>query len=166
MHAYCLFCETQRCDQIAELIRIRYGYTSFSPKILQRKWVKGVPTEEWHRWLPGYLFFYTDEPIYPHFDLQGIIRCLGKGELTGRDLAFAEMIYHKQGIMGTVPLIQEGDRCSIKDPAWAEMQGKVIKMDRGRKRCCIEFEFDGLTRTIWAGYEIMEIGQNSPRQTK
>ena len=54
MYAYCFFCETQRCKKISELIRKNYDYTCFAPQIIQRKWVKGVPTEEMHDWLPGY----------------------------------------------------------------------------------------------------------------
>lgn len=153
MHAYCLFCETQRCRLIAEYISRYYGYPCFSPQIIQRKWIKGTLTEETHQWLPGYVFLYTDDEIVPRFDIKGIIRCLGNSELKGPDLAFAEMIYQQNGIIGTIPLIREGDRCSISDPAWTEMAGRVIKIDRGRKRCCVEFEFDGVIRTVWAGYE-------------
>ena len=156
MHAYCLFCETQRCRVIAEYIRQDPDYTCLYPQIIQRKWVKGVPKEERHDWLPGYLFVYTDNPAFPHFEVRGIIRCLGNGELTGQDLAFAEMIHRCQGVIGTIPLIREGDKCRISDPAWDEMQGKVIKVDHGRRRCCIEYEFDGMKRMVWAGYEIME----------
>ena len=161
VHAYCLHCETQRCGTVAELIRRNYGYYSFSPQIIQRKWVKGIPTEEKHDWLPGYVFVYTDEPIHPRFDIDGIIRCLGKGELTGQDLLFAEMLYQKKGVMGSIALIQAGDQCIITDPSWDNLQGRVIKMDRGRKRCCVEFEFDGVRRTIWVGFDMLEPQQNN-----
>ena len=80
---------------------------------------------------------------------------LGNGELGGQDLAFAEMIYKRQGIMGTISLLQEGDRCKIADPAWEEIHGTVVKMDFGRKRCCIEFEFERIRRKIWVGYELI-----------
>lgn len=164
MYAYCLFCETQRCRPIAEYISKNYGYQCVSPLIIQRKWVKGVMTEESHDWLPGYIFLYTDELILPHFKVDGIIRCLGNGALNGPDLSFAEMIYRHHGIMGTVSLIREGERCRINDPAWREMSGKVIKMDRERQRCCIEFEFDGIKRTVWVGYEIIETQQQATTQ--
>ena len=169
MYAYCLFCQTQRCRPIAEYISKNYGYQCISPLIIQRKWIKGIMTEQSHEWLPGYLFLYTEDPILPRFNIDGIIRCLGNRELDGADLSFAEMIYHHRGIMGTVPLIQEGDCCYISDPAWSEMSGKVIKMDRGRQRCCIEFVFDGCRRTVWAGYEVMETQQQDekiPAETK
>ena len=155
MYAYCLFCETQRCRQIAAIIIKNYEYQCIYPQIVQRKWVKGVPIEVCHDWLPGYLFLYSERPIQRRLNISGIIRLLGKGELKGRDLAFAEMIYRRQGIMGTVSLLQEGDRCNVADPAWAEIQGKVVKMDFGRKRCCIEFDFDGIVRTVWVGYEMI-----------
>lgn len=155
MHAYCLFCETQRCRQIAEIIRREYGLTCFSPAIIQRKWVKGIPTEEKHDWLPGYLFLYSDEPVFQHFSVNGIIRVLGNGELAGQDLKFAEMVYARGGVMGIAPLVQEGDRCKIADLAWQDLQGQVVKMDFGRKRCCVEFVFDGIARTVWLGYDIV-----------
>ncbi len=156
VHAYCLFCETQRCGIIAESIRKQYGYTCFYPRIIQRKWIRGVATEESHDWLPGYVFIYTEQPAEMRFDIPGIIRRLGNGELEGGDLAFAEMIHRQKGIMGIVPLLREGDRCRISDPAWNEVSGRIIKMDRERKRCCVEFVFEGITRTIWAGYELTE----------
>lgn len=155
MHVYCLFCETQRCRQIAAIITKDFGYQCIYPQIVQRKWTKGVPTEVRHDWLPGYLFLYSEQPIQARLNISGIIRRLGNGELEGQDLAFAEMIFSRQGIMGTVSLLQEGDLCKVADPAWSEIRGKVVKMDFGRKRCCIEFEFDGTRRTIWVGYELL-----------
>lgn len=155
MHVYCLFCETQRCGQIAAIITKDLGYQCIYPQIVQRKWIKGVPTEVRHDWLPGYLFLYSEQPIQKKLNIGGIIRRLGNGELEGQDLAFAEMIYRRQGIMGTVSLLQEGDRCKVEDPAWSEIRGEVIKIDFGRKRCCIEFDFDGIARTVWVGYEMI-----------
>ena len=156
MHVYCLFCETQHCRQIVAIISRDYGYQCIYPQIVQRKWIKGIPTEVQHDWLPGYLFLYSEQPIRERLNISGIIRRLGNGELEGQDLAFAEMVYRRQGIMGTVSLLREGDRCRVADPAWTEIKGKVVKMDFGRKRCCIEFEFDGIKRTIWAGYEMIQ----------
>ena len=156
LYAYCLFCETQRCRIIADFISKNYGYHCLSPQIIQRKWIKGISTEEKHDWLPGYLFLYSDEKIVPRFEISGIIRCLGNKELSGQDLAFAEMIFHRNGIIGNIPLIREKDRYIVSDPAWGKVSGRVIKIDRERKRCCVEYEFDGIVRTLWAGYEYLE----------
>ena len=159
VYAYCFFCETQRCKKISELIRKNYNYICFAPQIIQRKWIKGVPTEEMHDWLPGYVFVYSAEKINPRFAIDGIIRCLGNEELHGEDLEFAEMLFQMNGIVGNVPLVQEGDCCILSDPSWQGMHGTVIKMDRGRRRCCIAFEFDGIVRTIWVGYNLIEPDQ-------
>ena len=153
VYAYCLFCETQRCKVVAEYISKKLNYKCVYPQIIQRKWIKGVIHEEKHDWLPGYIFLYSDERIIPRFNISGIIKCLGNKELSGQDLAFAEMIRQKDGIMGSISLIQEGDRCRIDDPAWKEMCGRVIKIDHERKRCCIEFVFDRIPRTLWIGYD-------------
>lgn len=155
MYAFCLFCETQRCKTIAEYIHKNYGFICFSPQIIQRKWIKGISCEEHHDSLPGYLFLYTVGTELPHFGINGIIRCLGNGPLADQDLAFAEMLYRKNGIIGIIPLIKEGERCRINDPAWEDIHGTVIKMDHGRKRCCVEYEFDNVIRTVWVGYEII-----------
>ena len=81
MYAYCLFCETQRCRQIAAIISKDYGYQCIYPQIVQRKWIKGVPMEVSHDWLPGYLFLYSEQLIQTRLNIIGIIRFLGNGEL-------------------------------------------------------------------------------------
>ena len=57
MHAYCLFCLSTHTETIRQILEGSYNCTVLQAKILQRKWVKGVPC------LPGYLFVYTEEPI-------------------------------------------------------------------------------------------------------
>ena len=156
MHAYCLFCETQHCEEIADFLQRSTGYRCISPRIVQRKWVKGVAREEWHRWLPGYIFIYTDVPVWPRFRAPGVIRCLGNDELAGSDLEIAKMIYRRDGVIGIIRLAEVGDRCKVDDPAWEGISGTVVKLDRGRKRCCVQFEFDGIERKVWVGYEMVE----------
>ena len=160
MHAYCPFCETKRAEDIAILIQMDTGYRCLSPQIIQRKWVKGVPQEVRHRWLPGYIFVYTDEPVEPVFRYPGVLRCLGYDELSGGDLKVAEAIYRCDGVMGVVRLTEVGDRCRVEDPAWTGLTGTVVKLDRGRKRCCIAFEFDGIMRNVWVGYELVAPAQS------
>ena len=156
MHSYCFFCETQKCSTIASLIERTLGYRCISPDIIQRKWVKGVCEEKRHSWLPGYIFLYTEEPLNERIKYPGIIRLLEDGELQGQDLAFANMLYDRNGVMGAIELTEVGQYCSVNDPLWQKMEGKVIKIDRGRKRCCIEFIFDQVKRTVWLGYELIQ----------
>ena len=164
MYAYCLFCETQKCGFIAYFIEKELKHRCISPRIIQRKWIKGKAREEYHDWLPGYVFVYTDEPIIPRFPVDGIIRCLGNGELTGQDRVFADMLYQQNGIIGTIRLAEVGDRCHVADPLWENMQGTIIKLDRGRKRCCVEFEFDKIKRTVWVGFDLVKTENNQAVQ--
>ncbi len=156
VHAYCIFCETQRCREIALLIEKVFGYRCISQQIIQRKWIKGTATDVPHAWLPGYLFMYTEEPIEPHLYFSGMIRFLGNDELKNEDFSFAMMLHQKEGIIGTAHVMQVGDRCRLTDPLWENVHGTIQKMDRGRKRCCVEFEFDGEKRTVWVGYDMVD----------
>lgn len=154
-HAYCLFCETQKCQTIAALIERMMEIRCISPQIIQRKWVKGQCEEKRHPWLPGYVFLYSEDPITESLHFPGVIRLLGNGELRDKDLAFANMLYERDGTLGTIRLIEVGQHCTVDDPIWQKMEGKVIKIDRGRKRCCVEFSFDEIQRTVWLGYEMI-----------
>ena len=80
---------------------------------------------------------------------------LGDGELKNEDLAFANMLYNHDGIMGTIHLTEIGQYCTVDDPLWQKMECKVIKIDRERRRCCIEFVFDNNRHTVWLGYDIV-----------
>ena len=102
MHAYCLYCERQRCGQIAQLMELHPGIRCISPAIIQRKWVGKKCLEERHDWLPNYLFLYAEEPLREKIRVDGVFRWLGNGELEGSDLAFARMIYEKNGVLGTI----------------------------------------------------------------
>lgn len=164
IYAYCYFCETQKCSTIAALISRTLNETCFSPEIIQRKWTKGVCEEVRHPWLPGYIFHYTEEPQDHPVHMPGIIRRLGDGELKNEDLAFANMLYERKGVMGTIHLAEKGQYCTVSDPLWQKMEGKVIKIDRGRKRCCVEFTFDQVKRTVWLGYEMIELAKGEPAE--
>ena len=159
MPAYCLFCETQKCKNIASIIERSYDIRCISPEIIQRKWTKGVCEEKHHPWLPGYIFLYTEKPLDQPIHIPGIIRRLGDGELKNEDLAFANMLYDHNGVMGTIHLVEVGQYCTVNDPLWKKMEGKVIKIDRGRKRCCVEFTFDNTKRTVWLGYELIQLAK-------
>ena len=142
------------------------GIRCISPQIIQRKWIKGQCEEKTHYWLPGYVFLYSETLILESLHFPGVIRLLGNGELHNEDLAFANMLFERNGTIGTLQLVEIGQYCKIDDPIWQEMDGKIIKIDRGRKRCCVEFTFDNILRTVWLGYELIKpvLEENAPNQ--
>ena len=104
---------------------------------------------------PGMFFSIPMNPLPIPCRFQGLSGNWGDGELQNEDLAFANMLYDHDGVMGTIQLVEEGQYCTVSDPLWQKMEGKVIKIDRGRKRCCVEFIFDDARRTVWLGYELV-----------
>ena len=168
MYAYCIFCNTTERGRIAERIRRVQGYRVITPKIVQRKWVRGTPLEVVHDYLPGYVFIYTEEPIgnfLPILRWDGVYRILGLREngnvLTGPDLAFANMILDCDGTIGTVRAYREGDRIKLAKGALGGIEGEIIRLDR-RGRAQVQYAFDGVVYKVWVGYEMIDEGPLTP----
>ena len=163
MVAYCLFCETVKCEELAERIRREFGWMAINPRIVQRKWVKGTAYEDIRTLLPGYIFVYTEEPIpYPRaaFRLDFVIRLLGdEGSnytLIGDDDRFARMLYHCGGTIGILKAYQEGDRVRLVEGALGGIEGEIIRLDRRKGRAQIRYQFAGSTCTTWVGYDLID----------
>lgn len=162
MNAYCLFCNTQKRKELAGQLRQRYGLRVIAPKIIQRKWIKGKPTEVVHDYLPGYLFLYSEQDIMPLPGLSRIdevYRVLGERDngnrLTGADLAFAEMLRGCDGVIGVMKTYREGDRVKLAEGAMRGVDGEIVKLDR-RGRALVRFSFDGSAIQSWVAIDMME----------
>ena len=162
MHHYCLFCLTQRTEIIRCLIEREYGFKIISPKVIQRHWERGKKVEKEYRYLPGYLFVYTDSQInnfIPLRQMDGVIRQLGNletsFELTGNDLAFSELLLSNNGQIGAQKVYQLGNRISLCEGPFSGLSGQITKVDRQYKRMQITFMFDGRERKVWTGYDIV-----------
>lgn len=163
MYAYCLFCNTQKCKDAAENLRLKYGYEVFIPRIKQRHWVKGEAHEVERDFLPSYLFVYSETPIENPKQLQReyyVLRCLGAPEnnyvLQDSNLAFAEMLYNCGGTIGFLKAYQEGDRVRLVEGALGGLEGEIIKLDRHKGRAQIQYQFDGAVYKTWVGYDMIQ----------
>ena len=88
MYTYCLFCRTQRCQRIAQLLEIRENgvQRAFSPKILSRQRKQGLNIDRERDLLPGYVFLFSDERLidYETFaGIDGVIRTKLEGDTRG-----------------------------------------------------------------------------------
>ena len=63
MYAYCLFCRTQRCTRIAQLLEIKGVERAFSPKILSKQRKQGKNYDRERDLLPGYVFIFNEERL-------------------------------------------------------------------------------------------------------
>ena len=163
MHIYCLFCMNAHVPAIRKILESSFSCTVLQASILQRKWIKGTPTDVPHDYLPGYLFLYSEEPIpdpYRIIRLEGVIRFLKYDvnedfEIYGNDRDFAEALYERNGLIRYIPVWQEGDRLKMNDGLFRGQQPTIRKVDRQKKRLQLEFTFDNTVRTIWLGYDIV-----------
>lgn len=176
MNAYCLFCNTQKREGLAETIRQSLDIEVIVPKIIQRKWVKGKSHEEVHDYLQGYLFLYADAPITDFstlFHIDGVFRVLGSHDcdyrLSGSDLAFSRMLYDCNGVIGVLKTYREGDKVKIVKGAMGGFDGEIIRMDR-RGRALVRFDFDGTAIQSWVAIEMVDDGRacvpHAPQQCK
>ena len=163
MYAYCLHCSTVKCAMVAESIRRKLVCEAFSPRIVQRKWIKGKAVEEVHDYLPGYVFVYSQEPIdsfEPLRSMEGVLRCLGEREngyrLEGEDLRFAGMLHANAGVIGIMKAYREGERVKLARDAMGGFEGEIVRLDRRKGRAQIQFGFDGSQMRVWVGYEMIE----------
>ena len=160
---YCVFCAGRKCDTIAAAIRQKFGYTAFSPRIIQRKWVRGECLEEVRPYLPGYVFFYSRQPVTRFREIcmmEGVARCLGERDadylLQGEDMHFARMLYARGGVIGIMKAYREGDRVRLARSMLGGFEGEIIRLDRRKGRAQLQYNFDGNCYKVWVGYEMIE----------
>ncbi len=161
MYCYCLFCLQQNAETIIRQLSHDPSLEVLSPRLIQRKWVKGVPTEESHPYLPGYLFLYSEKPVesFASFRREGVIRVLGDQEnrflLAGNDLQFAERLHDCGGVLGIQKVYEAGDRIRLCEGVLTGFAGEITKVNRQRRRMEVTFMFDGVARKVWMGYDIV-----------
>ena len=161
MYHYCLFCLTHRTEIIKQLIERQYGIRVISPWVVQRHWEHGQRVEKEYRYLPGYLFLYSDaelESFVEFRQIDGVVRQLGdldtKFQLRGTDLQFSELLLESSGVIGAQKVYKEGDRIRLCEGLLTGMSGRITKVDRQYKRMQVTFMFDGVERKVWTGYDI------------
>ena len=160
MFAYCLFCQTQRCARIAQLLEIRGMSRAFSPQILQRQRVKGENLKRYVDLLPGYVFVFSEEQLTDYsvlFGIDGVIRKVGQAdewyELKGTDREFALSLLEKDGVVGGMRIVKAGDEVTLDDPLFANSSGKVTQIDYRKERARVDFVFRGIACHTWISLE-------------
>ena len=172
MFAYCLFCRTQRCHVIADLLEKKGADRAFSPQIISRQRKQGKLEEVRHDLLPGYVFVFTEEE-QKTFDLfrgiDGIIRCLrnddGTMNLTRADYRFAMELRDKDGLIGALTVLKEGEKVRIKDSVLENYGGTIESIDHRKQRAKVRFRFDNQERTAWVACDVLYKEEGAGKQT-
>ena len=162
MYVYCLFCRTQRCSRIAQLLEIKGEgiRRAFSPKILSRQRKQGLNIDRERDLLPGYVFIFSDERLldYKTFSgIDGVIRRVGRTEtgyeLEGPDREFALGLLEKDGKVGAMRMVKVGEKIRMEDPLFAGSEGVVTKIDYRKERARVDFKFEGNDCHAWVAVE-------------
>ena len=160
MYAYCLFCQTQRCEVIAKLMEIRGVDRAFSPHIIRKQRKQGVNVERRFDLLPGSVFIYNKDRLTDYrlfYGMNGVIRRVGRREdgyeLEGSDLDFAMKLLEKDGLVGTMKICRVGDEVTLEDPLFSGCQGRVVAIDYRKERAKVEFVFDRNSCSSWISLE-------------
>jgi transcription antitermination factor NusG len=158
LYAYCLFCRTQRCSRIAQLLEIRENGVrkAFSPKILSRQRKQGLNIDRERDLLPGYVFLFSDERLidYETFaGIDGVIRRVGRTEtgyeLEGPDREFAFGLLEKDGKVGALKMVKVGETVRLEDALFDGSEGVVTKIDYRKERARVDFKFEGNDCHAW-----------------
>ena len=158
MYVYCLFCRTQRCQRIAQLLEIRENGVrkAFSPKILSRQRKQGLNIDRERDLLPGYVFLFSDERLidYETFaGIDGVIRRVGRTEsgyeLEGTDREFALNLLGSGGKVGALKMINVGETVQLENSLFDGSEGVVTKIDYRKERARVDFRFDGNDCHAW-----------------
>ncbi len=115
--------------------------------------------------IPGYVFIYTEEE--PQFDkiktITDVYKILsyedGTKELAGKDLKYAEWLYKYKGRIGPSKALVEGSTVKITHGPLKDGIGKVVRLDRHKRRAWVEFEFAGRKQKI--SLSVIDIGISS-----
>ncbi len=160
MYIYCVFCVTQRCDRIAEVLEACGVNRAFSPKILRRQRRQGKNENHAFDLLPGYVFIYNEAEILGLSQwrwIDGIVREVGRAEdryeLTGPDREFAEQLYARGGMVGAMTLIQNGEKVTLADSLFNGSQGVVTKVDYRKQRVRVDFVFNEIPCHTWVAID-------------
>lgn len=160
MFAYCLFCRTQRCARIAQLLEIRGMTRAFSPQILQRKRVQGQNLKKYADLLPGYVLIFNEEKLTDYsvfYGMDGVIRKVGEPEewyeLQGADREFAFQLLEKDGVVGGMKIVKTGEKVTLADPLFAGNQGEVTRIDYRKERARVDFTFRGNACHTWVSLD-------------
>jgi len=104
--------------------------------------------------LPGYVFLYVERelPIKQKARAQNLYKVLeyehGVAQLTGHDEEYAQWVYRHSGQIRPSKVLVEGDQVIAVDGPLKDCTGKIVRLDRHKRRAWVEFMFDGEKRSV------------------
>lgn len=156
MKVYCIFCKSGAEDMIAEKIaKLSPELEAIIPVRTLEEKRNGIWESTKKHLIPGYIFLYTSEKsnLSNAKLLLDVYRVLDYGadaprELAGCDYQYAMWIYRHCGNIETSRVIMEGSRVRVVDGPLVDVVGKIVRIDRHKRRAWVEVDFYGRKQTI------------------
>ena len=155
LKAYCIFCKSGSEDSIvAQISNLGSGIRAIAPirVVLEKRKGKWESTER--PLIDGYVFIYIeDDKSIDYFrDLIGVYKVLeyesGDRELRGADYEYALWIYRHDGRIEPSKALTEGGQVKIIDGPLMSIEGKIIRIDKHKRRAWVEFQFNDTTQKV------------------
>ena len=154
-NCYCLFVRSGSELEVADSINERGGpFAALAPvrKIHEKR--RGEWTERTKALLPGYVFVYADKSIQDPYTkrvdhMYRILRYDSEmHRLLGTDLEYALWIMKNDGEIGCSKILELGDEIRVIEGPLLDCMGKVVRLDKHKRRATVKFDFDGKIRTV------------------
>jgi len=162
VETYCIYCKNGSEQKIIHLINENsLEITALVPTRVVSEKVRGKWTQKEKSLLPGYIFLYaeSEEELLRSPRLKDMYKVLeydsGIRTLTGPDYDYAMWLYNYHGKIAASEVFQDGDEIRIMSGPLLSFKGKIIKIEKRKKRALVEFEFEGNKQKISVGVEFM-----------
>lgn len=177
MKSYCLYCKTGSEGKLLSLLKkdmmelADIEVAILYPKKLVHEKHRGSWITVEQPLLPGYLFLYVpDEESLPAYiireerDAYKMLRYSdGTIELQSSDAQYALWIYSHDGtIQPSTVVFREGQIVKVLDGPMKDMQGRIIKLDRHKKRVIVAFSFAGEQKRVNLSVNIIYADDQNP----
>ncbi len=166
-YVYCAFCRTGSEEAVARAISQNDPeLVALAPRRILTEKRQGKWEERTVSLLPGYVFLYVDRdmPIKLKAHAQNLYKILeyerGIARLSGQDEEYGLWVYRNQGQIKPSKVLIDGDNILAVDGLLKDFKGKIVKVDKHKKRVWVEFEFDHMKQTVSLSIEWVERENN------
>lgn len=169
-YIYCLFCRSGSEQVIGREIETRFPHIRAIAAMQEKHKIKDGRYEiDRRRFLPGYLFLYTNEEIDVHaiHRMDRVYKILGDGqrmtELTGRDKTFAEWIWKCNGEIGISRIRTSENGFEVISGPMGYFMKEIVKLDKHTKNALVRMDFLEEKKEIWLAFEFEDEKREAER---
>lgn len=154
----CVFCLTGKEMTVAEQIQNQCPGVC-ARAVRQEKYHshEGNKTRAISVLLPGYVFIEGSrdfEPArLPREYVRNILKTGETWKLAGGDRAYAEMVFHYDGILRFSQACWEGERIRIVSGPLKDMEEQIVRIDRRGRSGQVRMDVCGRSHLVWLGFE-------------